>query len=438
MIEAVTGASLVLELVLADGSTTRFPRATVYDSAGALHATVNLTHVATGLYQGSYTPAVAGHFSAIFIVYTDAGHTTVANQYDREAEHILVRGALATASALATVQADTDDIQGRIPAVLVGGRIDASVGAMAANVLTATSIAADAITASKIAPDAIGASELAADAVVEIQSGLATAAAVAGVQADTDDLQTRLPASLSGGRMRSQVEGMDADVITGASIAAGAITSSEAPALANLDAAVSSRAVPGDAMDLVPGSVDAGAIATDAIDADAIAASAVAEIQAGLATAAAVAGVQADTDDIQGRIPASLSGGRIRSQVEGLDADTVTAAALAADAVTEIQAGLATAAAVASLTGASVLATTTVAAGSTATNVRTTLTQADGFFDDAVLLVFNVSGPAVRQIERYLNANGAFTPDRALPFIPMIGDTVLVLASPGPRAGGLG
>lgn len=68
---------------------------------------------------------------------------------------------LATSAALALVQTDTDDIQTRLPAALVGGRIDASVGAMAANVLTATAIAADAITAAKIATDAIGSDEFA-------------------------------------------------------------------------------------------------------------------------------------------------------------------------------------------------------------------------------------------------------------------------------------
>ncbi len=122
-----------------------------------------------------------------------------------------------------------------------------------------------------------------------------TVAMVAAVQADTDDIQARLPASLSGGRMRSQVEGMDVDVIGAAQISAGAITSSEAPALANLDAAVSSRA-----------------------------------------SAASVAAVQVDTDDIQSRLPATLVSGRIRAQVEGMDADTVNASALSADAITEI------------------------------------------------------------------------------------------------------
>lgn len=67
----------------------------------------------------------------------------------------------------------------------------------------AATLATDTITAAKIAADAIGASELAADAVAEIQSGLATAAAlstvagyidteVASIKAVTDKLDTTL------------------------------------------------------------------------------------------------------------------------------------------------------------------------------------------------------------------------------------------------------
>lgn len=44
---------------------------------------------------------------------------------------------------IAGVQSDTNDIQTRLPAALVSGRIDASVGAMAANVITAAAAAAD-------------------------------------------------------------------------------------------------------------------------------------------------------------------------------------------------------------------------------------------------------------------------------------------------------
>lgn len=70
------------------------------------------------------------------------------------------------AADVAAIQADTNDLQTRVPAALVGGRMDASVGAMAANVLTASAVAADAVT--------------------ELQSGLATSAALAGVEAKVD------------------------------------------------------------------------------------------------------------------------------------------------------------------------------------------------------------------------------------------------------------
>lgn len=56
-------------------------------------------------------------------------------------------------------------------------------------------------------------------------------------------------------------------------------------------------------------------------------------------------GIQAATEDIQSRLPAALVSGRIDASVGGMQANTVTAAALASDAVTEIQSGLATASA---------------------------------------------------------------------------------------------
>ena len=101
----------------------------------------------------------------------------------------LSAGAVAQASAVATLQADTDDIQTRLPAALVSGRMDVSVGAMAANVMTAAAAAADLTT--------------------ELQSGLATAAALVTAQADLDDLQTRIPAALVGGRMDSNMSAIN-------------------------------------------------------------------------------------------------------------------------------------------------------------------------------------------------------------------------------------
>lgn len=48
-----------------------------------------------------------------------------------------------TAQTAGDIMADTNDIQARLPAALVGGRMDSSVGAMAANTLTAAATAAD-------------------------------------------------------------------------------------------------------------------------------------------------------------------------------------------------------------------------------------------------------------------------------------------------------
>lgn len=106
------------------------------------------------------------------------------------------------------VDTEVADIQSRLPAALVSGRIDASVGAMAANVLTATAINADAITAAKIADgaidaatfaaDAITAAKIAADVTTELQAGLATAAALSTVSGLVDDLETRLTATRAG------------------------------------------------------------------------------------------------------------------------------------------------------------------------------------------------------------------------------------------------
>lgn len=179
---------------------------------------------------------------------------------------------------VAAILVDTGTtLDGRIPAALVSGRMDASVGAMAANVLTATAINANAINAAKLDPDVT----------TELQSGLATAAAldavdnfvdteiaaiittlgtpagaslaadIAAVQADTDNLQTRVPAALVGGRMDSSVGAMAANTMTAAASAADFLAEINAEAdtaladagvtttvTGRIDAAISTRATP--------------------------------------------------------------------------------------------------------------------------------------------------------------------------------------------------
>lgn len=79
-----------------------------------------------------------------------------------------------------------------------------------------SALANDVITAASIATDAIGSAELAASAVTEIQTGLATAAALSTVDG-------KLPAALVGGRIDASVGAMASDVITAAAVATDAL-----------------------------------------------------------------------------------------------------------------------------------------------------------------------------------------------------------------------
>ena len=67
--------------------------------------------------------------------------TTTVDQQEIAAIGMVIPDAL-----VSVVETDTADIQTRLPAALIGGRMDATVGAMAANTLTASALATDAVT----------------------------------------------------------------------------------------------------------------------------------------------------------------------------------------------------------------------------------------------------------------------------------------------------
>lgn len=275
-----------------------------------------------------------------------------------------------------SIQADTDNLQTRVPAALVGGRMDASVGAMEAGVVTAAAVGTGAIDADALAADA---SAEIADAVWDedatghqTQGSFGQAigdpgsdtdtifALVNGIQADTDDIQNRLPAALVSGRIDASVGAMAAGVVTAAAIATDAI----------------------DADAIADNAIDAGAIATDAITSAKMASSAISEIAVGVwgnasrtltssldPTAADIADavwdedatahqtqgtfgqaigdpgadtdtifalvntIQDDTNDIQNRLPGALVSGRMDSQVSFMVTGVVTSAAMAADSI---------------------------------------------------------------------------------------------------------
>lgn len=163
------------------------------------------------------------------------------------------------------------------------------------------------ITAAKIATDAIAGAKVAADAVTKIQSGLATAAnlaivagyldtEIAAILADTNELQTDWA---NGGRLDL--------LLDGAASAGDPWTTT------------------------LPGSYSgsqAGKILSDILT------------DTGTTLQAELDGIQADTEDIQSRLPAALVSGRIDVSVGAMAANVITASALQTDAVSEIADGI--------------------------------------------------------------------------------------------------
>jgi hypothetical protein len=181
MINASTGAaftSSVTVSVTGDAGT----QATGSVGSGAC------THEGNGYH--TYAPAQAEtNYDLVAFTFTGTGAVPVTIQIYTSFPQTGDNYARLGAPAGASVSADVAAVKAVLPAALVSGRIDASVGAMAANVLTATAINADAFTAAKFA----------ADVTTELQSGLATAAAlstvasyvdteVAAIKAKTDSL----------------------------------------------------------------------------------------------------------------------------------------------------------------------------------------------------------------------------------------------------------
>jgi len=234
------------------------------------------------------TPTVAGVPEVDVTHFNGTAGTFAAGRPEVNTSH--VGGTLQTAG---DIIGDTNDIQARLPAALVGGRIDASVGAVAANAITAAAIATGAIDADALAADA--GTEIAAavwnedatahqtlgtfgqaigdpvadattiyQSVVTDAAGVNVAADIVAVKADTaailvdtgTTLDGRIPAALVGGRMDASVGAVAANAITAAGIADGAI----------------------DAATFAAGAIDAAAIAANAIGASELAADAANEI----------------------------------------------------------------------------------------------------------------------------------------------------------------
>ncbi|MDX2221126.1 MAG: hypothetical protein SFV21_00165 [Rhodospirillaceae bacterium] len=150
------------------------------------------------------------------------------------------------------VEADTADIQARLPAALVGGRMDASVGAMGADTLTAAALATDAVNEIKSGLSTLDAAGVRAALGMSAASLDAQLSTIAGyidteintiisgtnaVLADTSALLARLTATRAS--LMDNLAQLDAAITSRA--AAADYTSGRAAKLDNLDAAISTR-----------------------------------------------------------------------------------------------------------------------------------------------------------------------------------------------------
>ncbi len=133
--------------------------------------------------------------------------------------------AVATPTVAGVPEVDLTHVQGSAAPSLVSGRLDASVGAMAANVLTASAIQADAITAAKVAADV---SLEVADAVWdEARAGHTTAGTFGeGVASVQGSVMLNVEGNVSGnvlGNVEGEVFGVASGGILSTSFATGAI-----------------------------------------------------------------------------------------------------------------------------------------------------------------------------------------------------------------------
>lgn len=106
-VPAKVGESVPLVMILEDGNESQFPQAEIYAPGGTTPiATIDLLHKVKGRYEGSWTPASVGPFSAQFFVYADAGHTIENIVYVRAVEQVFVS------------QSDVDDLAAAVVRLL--------------------------------------------------------------------------------------------------------------------------------------------------------------------------------------------------------------------------------------------------------------------------------------------------------------------------------
>lgn len=90
MIQIEVGTDLLLSFLLESGSETVFPRAIIYDDAGATVATLSMSSIADGLYRVLHPGLVVGSYQVVFESFDDAGFTIPTANISRGEESVEV------------------------------------------------------------------------------------------------------------------------------------------------------------------------------------------------------------------------------------------------------------------------------------------------------------------------------------------------------------
>ena len=77
-----------------------------------------------------------------------------------------------------------------------------------------------------------------------------------------------------------------------------------------------------------------------------------------------------------------------------------------------------------------IAAETSAAIGSTATNIKTGLSQNDDFYNNMQVVIINTSGVVVRNVNDFVQIDGEIIVD-VLPFVPAINDPIIIVARTG-------
>lgn len=341
-----TGDTIQIQYQAHDYDTTLDVRATAYKRDGTTQFTdIQLSHVSNGRYRNAAQTMPSEEELEIYVIPYTTFSSAKSDIHEPAVIYItnlqkIINGIWDEAKSSHTV-ADS-----------FGDYLDDEITSRAAPG-DQMALVNDAITSAKIAVDAIGASELAADAVQEIVNGvwneLKSAHTVPNSFGDFLDIEVSSRA-VAGDQMN-----LVDNAITAAKIAVDAIGASELAAdavqeIVNgvwnelksshtvpnsfgdfLDIEVSSRAVPGDQMNLVNDAITAAKIAVDAIGASELAADAVQEIVNGVWNELKSAHTVPDSfgDYLDDEVSSRAAPGDQMNLVD----DAITAAKIATDAI---------------------------------------------------------------------------------------------------------